>query len=560
MSEPGAGAGAVSLASPPTGEPSQVGPSSPPTEEPSQLSPPPTEEQKKVAGVAGVAGKEEIKPPAPNNEIAKLVDSLGNTVAKETDPKEGAGGIEPAATGGTKSNASTAKAPTKSDELRANVIKKLKKAPSAQSAPTAKPQNTQNPQGGMGGMGGMGGSGGMMGMMGVPMSTMSTNNVDLPFLKNKLIQELSAYNITDDRDMVISIIRSSDYIKELRRSLHQPTIFQDGVQDFIDGIQDKILQFPEKWKTEFTQAENTTSVNQLFHDMLKKYKDSVEEGGEINASDLYGLYQLKNNAQNCGSSPPPPHQSSNKPKGPSMFSKLKNAVTRKKNPGDPAGTPGATPGAAPDGTPKKGMIASMKEKVNNLTRKKTPEEQAEALKKKEDAAIAKKKKQDDAVAAKKQKQEDEEKAKAALAEKVNNGTATKFEKFQHNAILNKAAIVTGAKNAATAVKTSLSNAGTAVKTGAINTFAKATDPLVKAYERRKAEQAIKKYTQGGGSGNASHHRTRYISDIKHNRRRLYDREREIIQSIRNFENNNNNNRHKSRHHKTRKLRNVLMRR
>ena len=74
------------------------------------------------------------------------------------------------------------------------------------------------------------------------------------------------------------------------------------------------------------------------------------------------------------------------------------------------------------------------------------------------------------------------------------------------------------------------------------------------------EQAIKKYTQGGGSGNASHHRTRYISDIKHNRRRLYDREREIIQSIRNFENNNNNNRHKSRHHKTRKLRNVLMRR
>ena len=95
-----------------------------------------------------------------------------------------------------------------------------------------------------------------------------------------------------------------------------------------------------------------------------------------------------------------------------------------------------------------------------------------------------------------------------------------------------------------------------------DTYAKVADKFVTGIQDFKAQRAIAKY-QGGGAS-ASHRRTRYISDIKNNRRRLYDRERKIIQSIRNFENNNNNNnnnnRHKSRHHKTRKLRNILMRR
>ena len=446
-------------------------------------------------------------------------------------------------------------------------------ASSTKSAPTAKSRasSTQNPQRGMGGMGGMGG---MMGMMGVPMTTMSTSNVDLPFLKNKLIQELSPYNIDEDRDTVISIIRSSDYIKELKKSQHKPTIFQEGMQDFIDGVQDKILKIPEGWKTEYTQAENTTTLNELFHNMLKKYKDSEEEGGEMTTTDLYSLYQISNNAQNCGSSPPPP-KSSDSSKGPSMFSKLKNAAsaatTRKNKPGDPAGTPGA-PGTTPDGTPKKGMLANMKDKVNNFTRRKTPQEQAEALKKKEEAATEKQKKQDEAAAAKEAKKQADAAAAAALAEKVRSGNASKVEKLEHE----KNKLVTGVKTSAsnvatkasnqlnaakTAVKTSASNAATAVKENAFNAYAKAADKVVTGIQDFKAKRTIAKY-QGGGAS-ASHHRTRYISDIKNNRRRLYDRERKIIQSIRNFENNNNNNnnnRHKSRHHKTRKLRNLLMRR
>ena len=107
-----------------------------------------------------------------------------------------------------------------------------------------------------------------------------------------------------------------------------------------------------------------------------------------------------------------------------------------------------------------------------------------------------------------------------------------------------------------AVGAKVHKAKTTLKTNATDLVAKVTDPIVNAYQRRKAQRTI---NQRGG---ASHNRTRYISDIKHNRKRLYDREREIIQSIRNFENNNNNNnnRKESRHHKTRKLRNILMRR
>jgi hypothetical protein len=59
-----------------------------------------------------------------------------------------------------------------------------------------------------------------------------------------------------------------------------------------------------------------------------------------------------------------------------------------------------------------------------------------------------------------------------------------------------------------------------------------------------------------GGGRRRHNRTRYISDIKNNRRRLYEREKEIIQSIRNFEKGNI----KSHHNKTRKFGKMLRRR
>jgi hypothetical protein len=366
-----------------------------------------------------------------------------------------------------------------------------------------------------------------MGMMGGPMTTMVTNNVDLVFLKQKLIHELSAYNINDDKDMIISIIRNSDYIRELRKSLHNPTIFQAGVQDFIDGIQDKILKYPEKWKTEFTQMENKSTLNELFYDMLKKYKTSVGEGGVMTSNDLYDLTQVSKGVEDCGSSPPPPHHS-DKPKGPSMFSKMK------------------------DGT--KNITHKLKEKL----RKKTPEEIA-AAKEADD------KKKADKAAAALQKKADKETASAAKKAKQEQDVADRESRKQAGTLTAKDKLIIAGQG----IKQNVSNAATNVKNSISNAAMGVGSAVMKTIETAKAQQVINKLSQrggGGSGGDASHHRTRYISDIKNNRRRLYEREREMIQSIRNFENNNNinnnnnNNRNKSKHHKTKKLRNILMRR
>ena len=528
-----------------------------------------------------------------------------------------------------------------------------------------------------------------MGMgMGGQMSTMSTGNVDLVLLKQKLIQELSAYNILVDKEMIISIIKNSDYIKQLRRSFHNPTIFQAGIQDLIDGVQDKLLKIPEKWKTEFTQVENTATLNELFYDMLKKYKNSVGQGGEMTSTDLYSLMQLNSSATNCGASQPPPHQSSNKP---SWASRIKNAVTRKNN---SSGSSGSSGPSGPSvfsrmSTSAKNATQKLKEKLRPKTAEEKATAEAAKVQKKADAEAAKAKKKADAEAAKVQEKEAYDKKKAELGNKIIKGEATMGERIQHSAMVKRDAAAAAAKavgakvsnaastagkvvsGAAKAVKTSVSNAastaGNALKTAAVKvanpvgtyneyqtnrsiaqqenaeraaaraearaaapqrqtaretakalansakqgaknaakTTRKAARSVVTTvqqlpgaiksrvsagvdnFQKNMAERVVN-YNQsrqdnsdrkaqpaapsapasvqvgGGGSSGASHNRTRYISDIKHNRKRLYDREREIIQSIRNFENNNNNNnnnnRKESRHHKTRKLRNILMRR
>ena len=134
-------------------------------------------------------------------------------------------------------------------------------------------------------------------------------------------------------------------------------------------------------------------------------------------------------------------------------------------------------------------------------------------------------------------------ANAALGQKVSSTKNT---------------VKTGLSDAKKAVGAKVSALGSAVgasfdatKAAALNTYANAVSKIASG----GSQGDINQKQVGGSSGGASHRRTRYISDIKNNRRRLYDREREIIQSIRNFEHNN---RKESRHHKTRKLRNILM--
>lgn len=277
--------------------------------------------------------------------------------------------------------------------------------------------------------------------------------------------------------------------------------------------------------------------------MLKKFKTSVDEGGEMNSTDLYSLYQISNNAKNCGSSPPPPPHS-DKPKGKSMFHNLKNKFTHKNksgNPAVPAGTAGTVGPAGPS------VFSKMKSGFNNMTRKKekTPEQL--------EAAATKA-----AARAEKQSQKEAEKSAkaaarvAAAAAKAAAPKKTMKERFKTAATNTGAAISRGVAN----IRYAPVRAVNALKESTTRlTDSIATKMLASGQARAQATSS----QVGGGDSSASHNRTRYISDIKNNRRRLYDREREIIQSIRNFENNNNNS-NESRHHKTRKLRNILMRR
>jgi hypothetical protein len=67
--------------------------------------------------------------------------------------------------------------------------------------------------------------------------------------------------------------------------------------------------------------------------------------------------------------------------------------------------------------------------------------------------------------------------------------------------------------------------------------------------------------QGGGKVNANEHPRRYIKEIKDNRKKLYEKEMEIIRSIRNF-NNEHTRAHKHLHSRnkyhTRKFRRAIM--
>jgi molecular chaperone GrpE (heat shock protein) len=67
--------------------------------------------------------------------------------------------------------------------------------------------------------------------------------------------------------------------------------------------------------------------------------------------------------------------------------------------------------------------------------------------------------------------------------------------------------------------------------------------------------------QSGGKVNVHEHPRRYIKEIKDNRKKLYEKEMEIIRSIRNFNNSHtrtHNHLHNSNKYHTRKFRRAIM--
>ena len=297
------------------------------------------------------------------------------------------------------------------------------------------------------------------------------------------------------------------------------------------------LRPAEIWKTKFKQALNTSTLDDIFNKMLDKQKSSVDAGNDITSRELTNLFGINYNAQNCGAPTTSTGGTSgtggtggtsgSSSSGPSRLKKLFSS--KPKTPG--AGPPGAAPPGATTPNAAKVKLTS-----------------AEVLAKHEEDT----KKHIAAV-------EEEAALKAAeiktRAERTAAGTHTASDK----ALNMKDAAALAASKAAEAVSANASRLKQAFAQTGKNVLAslRGGPRAVPAASDTASEMAS--VAAGGGQeggGRRRHNRTRYISDIKNNRRRLYEREKEIIQSIRNFEKGNI----KSHHNKTRKFGKMLRRR
>ena len=77
----------------------------------------------------------------------------------------------------------------------------------------------------------------------------------------------------------------------------------------------------------------------------------------------------------------------------------------------------------------------------------------------------------------------------------------------------------------------------------------------------KLSSMFKSKTQAGGKVNANEYPRKYIKEIKDNRKKLYEKEMEIIRSIRNFNNGHtraHNHIHSRNKYHTRKFRRAIM--
>jgi hypothetical protein len=131
--------------------------------------------------------------------------------------------------------------------------------------------------------------------------------IDLTGLKSSLLSQLMGIlqdSEEDDippgkKDEIVDYIKNSDYIKELRRSFHNPTDLQKGMQDFIDGIQAKILEYPETWQSSRLEQENIRDANSLLQSSISNFSSAVKEGKEMSIDKLQQLWGVVNSAKDC---------------------------------------------------------------------------------------------------------------------------------------------------------------------------------------------------------------------------------------------------------------------
>ena len=117
----------------------------------------------------------------------------------------------------------------------------------------------------------------------------SSFGIDLSGLKSALLSQLMGILSQSEeediphekKDEIVDYIKNSEYIRELRRSFHDPTELQKGMQDFIDGIEAKILEYPEKWQASRLEKKNVLDANGLLQSSINNFSTAVKEGQEM---------------------------------------------------------------------------------------------------------------------------------------------------------------------------------------------------------------------------------------------------------------------------------------
>ena len=135
----------------------------------------------------------------------------------------------------------------------------------------------------------------------------SSFGIDLSGLKSALLSQLMGIlsqseeeDIPNEKkDEIVDYIKNSEYIRELRRSFHDPTELQNGMQDFIDGIEAKILEYPEKWQASRLEKKNVLDANGLLQSSINNFSTAVKEGQEMSMGKLHQLWSVVNSAKDC---------------------------------------------------------------------------------------------------------------------------------------------------------------------------------------------------------------------------------------------------------------------
>lgn len=208
----------------------------------------------------------------------------------------------------------------------------------------------------------------------------SSFSIDLTNLKESLLSQLMGILQDSEKDdippekkgEIVDYIKNSDYITALRRSFHNPTDLQKGMQDFIDGIQAKILEYPEKWQASFSEKKNNLLANNLLQNSLDNFSTAVKDGKQMSIDKLQQLWSVVNTAKDCmgGATQSSTSESEGGEGGESVEGEegLKSVEGVKSGEGEKSGEGGvekakSAPAAA---TPEKGVLNPIEGKASEL--------------------------------------------------------------------------------------------------------------------------------------------------------------------------------------------------